>query len=156
MRGVPVLASDSGYYPRSGMLPLAWSPGGSNLRPQLAEIMPAILWLQRMIWYYSIEPCRFTSKQNCEMTDHRLVANLAMATAVSGGLTATPPGDVFSSHRASELTGSGGCRTTTTPGSGLLKLIDPSCFPSSLRFAPSSFRLRLPVCDRFREPHDFT
>jgi hypothetical protein len=65
-------------------------------------------------------------------------------------------GDILSSHRASELTGSGGCRTTTTPGSWLLKLIDPSCFPSSLRFAPSSFRLRLPVCDRFREPHDFT
>jgi hypothetical protein len=60
MRGVPVLASDSGYYPRSGMLPLAQSLGRSNLRSQLAEIMPAILWLQRMISHYSIEPCRIT------------------------------------------------------------------------------------------------
>jgi hypothetical protein len=40
MRGVPVLASASGYYPRSGMLPLARSSGYSNLRPQFAEIMP--------------------------------------------------------------------------------------------------------------------
>jgi hypothetical protein len=30
MRGVSVLASDSGYQPRSGMLPLARSPGRSN------------------------------------------------------------------------------------------------------------------------------
>jgi len=33
MRGVPVLASDSGYHPRSGMLPLARSPRRSNLPP---------------------------------------------------------------------------------------------------------------------------
>jgi len=39
------------------------------------------------------------------MFDHRLVANVAMATAVSGGLNAHNPGDVLSSHRASELTG---------------------------------------------------
>jgi hypothetical protein len=39
------------------------------------------------------------------MIDHRLVANVAMATAVSGDLTGTSPGDVLSSHRASELTG---------------------------------------------------
>jgi hypothetical protein len=68
MRGVPVLASDSGYYPRSGMLPLARSSRHSNLRPQLAEIMPGILWLQRMVIHYSIEPCRITSrdlKKNC-------------------------------------------------------------------------------------------
>src|SRR5260221_14594238 len=58
MRGVPVLASDSGYYPRSGMLPLARSSRHSNLRPQFAEIMPGILWLQRMVFHYSIEPCR--------------------------------------------------------------------------------------------------
>ena len=30
MRGVPVLASGSGYHPRSGMLPLARSSGRSN------------------------------------------------------------------------------------------------------------------------------
>jgi len=46
----------------------------------------------------------------CGMFDHRLVANVAMATAVSGGLTHTTPGDVLSWHRAGELTGSGGCR----------------------------------------------
>ena len=45
MRGVPVLASDSGYYPRSGMLPLARSSRHSNLPAQFAEIMPGILWL---------------------------------------------------------------------------------------------------------------
>src|SRR5258707_11749796 len=68
MRGVPVLASDSGYYPRSGMLPLARSSRHSNLRPQFAEIMPGILWLQRMVFHYSIESCRITSrdsKKNC-------------------------------------------------------------------------------------------
>src|SRR3981081_2016106 len=68
MRGVPVLASDSGYYPRSGMLPLARSSRHSNLRPQFAEIMPGMLWLQRTVFHYSIEPCRITSrdsKKNC-------------------------------------------------------------------------------------------
>ena len=55
MRGVPVLASDSGYYPRSGMLPLARSSRHSNLRPQFAEILPAILWLQRVVFHCSIE-----------------------------------------------------------------------------------------------------
>jgi hypothetical protein len=55
MRGVPVLASDSGYYPRSGMLPLARSSWHSNLRPQFAEILPAILWLQRVVFHCSIE-----------------------------------------------------------------------------------------------------
>src|SRR5882762_3453728 len=68
MRGVPVLASDSGYYPRSGMLPLARSSRHSNLRSQFAEIMPGILWLQRMVFHYSIESCRITSrdsKKNC-------------------------------------------------------------------------------------------
>src|SRR5258708_35555678 len=64
MRGVPVLASDSGYYPRSGMLPLARSSRHSNLRPQFAEIMPAILWLQRMVVHYSIEPGRITSRDS--------------------------------------------------------------------------------------------
>jgi hypothetical protein len=68
MRGVPVLASDSGYYPRSGMLPLARSSRYSNLRPEFGEIMLGILWLQRMVFRYSIEPCRITSrdsKKNC-------------------------------------------------------------------------------------------
>jgi hypothetical protein len=68
MRGVPVLASDSGYYPRSGMLPLARGSRHSNLSPQFAEIMPEILSLQRMVFHYSIERCRITSrdsKKNC-------------------------------------------------------------------------------------------
>src|SRR5258707_12504739 len=39
-----------------------------------------------------------------------------MATAVFGGLTHATPGDVLSSHRASELTGSGGCPCASTYG----------------------------------------
>jgi hypothetical protein len=37
--------------------------------------------------------------------DHRFVANRAMATAVSGGLSCTTSAEVLRSHRASELTG---------------------------------------------------
>jgi len=63
MRGVPVLASDSGYYPRSDMLPLARSSRHSNLRPQFAEIMPGILSLQGMVFHYSIESCRIAPRE---------------------------------------------------------------------------------------------
>jgi hypothetical protein len=60
MRGVPVLASDSGYHPRSGTLPLARS---SNIKItyEFTEIVPGILSPQRMILHYSIEPCRIAS-----------------------------------------------------------------------------------------------
>ena len=183
MRGVPVLASDSGYYPRSGMLPLARSLGRSNLRPQLAEIMPAILWLQRMISHYSIEPCRITyrkTQSRTAVTNRLLAPGSCLLPPGSwlgrgirrndrssfsrersdgdcgfGRFNGYKPGYVLSSHRASELTGQSPL-PLLSPVSCLQRLIDQSCFPSSSRFAPSSFRLRLPVCDRFREPHDLT
>jgi hypothetical protein len=71
MRGVPVLASDSGYHPRSSMLPLARSSRRLNLRPQFAKKMPGILSLQRMVSHYSIEPCRITSRDS--IAHHHIV-----------------------------------------------------------------------------------
>src|ERR1700756_1960464 len=42
MRGVPVLASDSGYHPRSSMLPLTRSARRSSFRAQFGEMVPGI------------------------------------------------------------------------------------------------------------------
>jgi hypothetical protein len=54
--------------------------------------------------------------------DHRFVANAAMATAVSGGLTCTTSGEVLRLLRASELTGQSPLPFLTPPPASITPL----------------------------------
>ena len=155
------------------MLPLARSLGQFKFTPSTCGNNALNSMLQQMISQSSIEPCRITDSQTQAeslLIDSWLLTRPGYPVrndrssfsrersdgdCVFGQFNGYKPGDVLSSHRASELTGQSPL-PLQTPVSCLQRLIDQSCFPSSSRFAPSSFRLRLPVCDRFREPHDLT